>query len=63
MDSCNHDRILDVVYMNHELHDLIAAKLDVMEFLDILGLELEDILDKFNEEIDENREDLLAACR
>lgn len=49
--------------MNHELHDLIAAKLDVMEFLDILGLELEDILDKFNEEIDENREDLLAACR
>lgn len=47
--------------MNAELHDLIAAKLDVVEFLDILGLELVDILDKFEEEIDEYKEELLRA--
>ena len=37
--------------MSDELQDLIAAKLDVVEFLDILGLELGDILDKFEDEI------------
>lgn len=49
--------------MSDELHDLIAAKLDVVEFLDILGLELGDILDKFEDEIEEYREELVAACR
>lgn len=49
--------------MNAELHDLIAAKLDVTEFLDVLGLELVDILDKFEEEITENRLELLKACQ
>jgi hypothetical protein len=49
--------------MNEELKDLIAAKLDVTEFLDILGLELTDILDKFEDEIAENREVLHDACR
>lgn len=49
--------------MSDELQDLIAAKLDVVEFLDILGLELGDILDKFENEIEEYREELVAACR
>lgn len=49
--------------MNDELYDLIAAKLDVVEFLDILGMELPDILEKFEEEIEEYREELVAACR
>lgn len=49
--------------MSDELQDLIAAKLDVVEFLDILGLELGDILDKFEDEIEEYREELVAACR
>lgn len=49
--------------MNDELYDLIAAKLDVVEFLDILGMELPDILDKFESEIEEYREELVAACR
>ena len=47
--------------MNAELHDLIAAKLDITEFLDILGLELVDILDKFEDEISEHKEELLRA--
>ena len=47
--------------MNEELHDLIAAKLDITEFLDILGLELVDILDKFEDEILEHKEELLRA--
>ena len=49
--------------MSDELQDLIAAKLDVVEFLDILGLELGDILDKFEDEIKTYREELVAACR
>jgi len=49
--------------VSDELQDLIAAKLDVVEFLDILGLELGDILDKFEDEIEEYREELVAACR
>lgn len=49
--------------MNDELKDLIAAKLDVTEFLDILGLELVDILDKFEEEIAYNQTYLFDACR
>lgn len=49
--------------MNEELNDLIAAKLDITEFLDILGLELSDILPKFEEEIEEFKQELHAACR
>jgi hypothetical protein len=47
--------------MNDELKELIAVKLDVVEFLDLLGLELADIVDKFEDEIDENKEELLRA--
>jgi hypothetical protein len=46
-----------------DLKDLIAAKLDVEEFLDILGLELIDILYKFEEEIYESANELTEACR
>lgn len=46
-----------------ELKELIPAKLDVQEFLDILGLDLYDIIDKFEDEIEENKQILLAACR
>lgn len=48
--------------MNDDLKDDIAAKLDVIEFMDILGLELVDILDKFDDEIEENKEELKRAC-
>jgi len=49
--------------LNEELHDLIAAKLDITEFLDILGLEFLDIIDKFQDEITEHKTELLEACR
>ena len=48
--------------MLDDLKDDIAVKLDVIEFLDILGLELVDILDKFDDEILENKEELKRAC-
>lgn len=46
-----------------ELKDLIVAKLDVTEFLDILGYDLADIIDKFEEEIEEYEQELFSACR
>ena len=49
--------------MQDELKDLIAAKLDVTEFLDIIGYELPDILHKFEEEISGFANELEAACR
>jgi hypothetical protein len=49
--------------VNEELKDLIAAKLDVTEFLDILGLELVDILDKFEDELEDAKQELYSACR
>ena len=48
--------------MGDELKDLIIAKLDVTEFLDILGYELSDIIDKFEEEIENNQQELISAC-
>jgi hypothetical protein len=41
----------------------IISALDVVEFLDILGYELADILDKFEEELEENYPQLDRACR
>ena len=49
--------------MNEELKHLVAAKLDVTEFLDILGLELVDIIDKFEDELEEFKQELYVACR
>ncbi len=40
----------------NDLKALIAAKMDVTQFLDFLGLELDDILDKFDEEIEEEQD-------
>jgi len=48
--------------MVDELKDLIVAKLDVTEFLDILGYELSDIIDKFEEELENNQQELISAC-
>ena len=45
-----------------ELKELIALKLDVTEFLDILGADMFDLVEKFTEEIDENYQELLDAC-
>ena len=46
-----------------ELKLLIVAKLDVTDFLDILGLELVDLVDKLEEEIEEQHTELIRACR
>lgn len=43
------------------LKQLIIHNLDVTEFLDILGIELADIIDKFDDEIEENFELLLRS--
>ena len=45
-----------------ELKDLIIAKLDVSEFLDILGYELSDIIDKFGDELEDHKQELISAC-
>jgi len=48
--------------MNTELKLLIAAKLDVTEFLDIIGYDLSDLLEKLEDECEEYRQELLDAC-
>lgn len=45
-----------------ELKDLIIHNLDIAEFLDILGLTLSDIIDKFDDEIEESFDDLVKAA-
>jgi hypothetical protein len=47
---------------DNELKLLIAARMDVTEFLDIIGYDLADLLEKLGEEIEEFREELVAAC-
>lgn len=49
--------------MNDELKLLIIHKLDVEEFLDILGYELCDLVDILDDEIEENKKELERACR
>jgi hypothetical protein len=44
------------------LKELIAAKLDVMEFLDIIGYSMYELVDVLEEEIEENSEELERAC-
>ena len=48
--------------MVDELKTLIVRNLDVMEFLDILGYDLADIIDKFEEEIIEFQVELRESC-
>lgn len=54
-----HCRVL--VMSVETLKQLIIHNLDVTEFLDILGIELADIIDKFDDEIEENFELLLRS--
>lgn len=41
--------------MNNELKELITAKLDVLEFLDILGWDVSDLVHLLEEHIDEEQ--------
>lgn len=45
-----------------ELKFLIASRLDVEEFLDILGWTMYDLVDYLDDAIEEKFEDLLDAC-
>jgi len=45
-----------------ELKYLISAKLDVIDFLDIVGYDLSDLLELMEDEIEEHRQELVAAC-
>jgi hypothetical protein len=47
---------------NEELKLLIASKLDVVEFLDLLGYTMYELVEALEDEIDENRQELLKAC-
>ena len=49
--------------MLQELKILIPAKLDVTEFLDIIGYELSDLVEVLGDEIEEHQEQLMAACK
>lgn len=49
--------------MNDDLKTLIVAKLDVYDFLDIIGFELDDLVEELEEYVEEYREELLRACR
>ena len=49
--------------MYDELKDLISHKLDVLEFLDIIGYDITDLVEKLEEEIEEHREELVSACQ
>lgn len=48
--------------MNNELKELIKAKLDIEEFLDILGMDFNDLVEDYSEEIYANREAFTQAC-
>ena len=45
-----------------DLKTLIASRLDVEEFLDLIGWTMFDLVDALEEVIDENFEELLEAC-
>ena len=44
-----------------ELKELIAAKLDITEFLDILGYDMYDVVEVFSDIINENSEDFVEG--
>ena len=46
-------------YTIEELKAKILAGLDVLQFLDALGVSFAELIDKFEEEIEENYEDLV----
>lgn len=45
-----------------ELKFVIARKLDVDEFLDIIGFTMFELVEALGDEIEQNFEELLAAC-
>lgn len=45
-----------------ELKILIASKLDVDEFLDVIGFTMFDLVEVLHDQIEENFEELLKAC-
>lgn len=45
-----------------DLKDLIASRLDVEEFLDIIGWSLYDLVDVMDEQIEDKFDELLKAC-
>lgn len=48
--------------MTNDLKELIAAKLDALEFLDILGWDVSDLVEFLDEHIDEEqRQELIRA--
>lgn len=49
--------------MTDDFKYLIAAKLDVLEFLDIIGYDLSDLVEVLEDEIEEHAEELERACR
>lgn len=49
--------------MNEELKDLIAAKLDVYQLLDILELDVPELLDYLDDRLDQYSTVLEAATR
>lgn len=53
------DQVMNV----EELKALIVHNLDVMEFLDILGLELSDLVELLEEQIEESATQLQRACK
>lgn len=46
-----------------ELKYRIAACLDVVDFLDIIGIGIEELVEFLEEEIEEHQEELERACR
>ena len=53
------DQVMNV----EELKAFIVHNLDVMEFLDILGLELSDLVELLEEQIEESATQLQRACK
>lgn len=47
--------------MNDELNELIIAKLDEVQLLDILGLDISDLVILLKEQIEEAKQELLSA--
>lgn len=46
-----------------ELKARIVSAMDITDFLDMLGLDLVDVIDKFDDEIKEHEEVFDRACR
>lgn len=45
-----------------ELKQLIIHNLDVLEFLDVIGYGIEDLVELMGDELEEYEQELLSAC-